>query len=385
MHKLTHESIQQLLAITETPKVTIYIPLETSAAPPSLSENQIRFKNLIHRAALELETADGPKELHKKLCEFQEKTRDDIEFWKERGKGLLIVAAGDRLEMFDLPVDTEEYMAVDDTFHLAPILALIGDDRPFYVLALAQQNPRLLLGDMYGLEEMNIGLPGTIREALGIDEANQKSENQGSATGSSLNTGWFNGRGGARNPQDNDRLKFYHHIDKLLLEKLDRDVPLLLATTDSEAAEFRDISKYPKILEQFIQGNHTESHLQELFDKAWRIVHSELVEPEHEAALEEYERLQGANPGRVARGHTAIMAAAEQGRIDKLLAMMSRQTTDTVQDNMASVFRISFPEPSSSQLLNKMALAVWSQSGKILSLLPHQMPHGDMMVARLRY
>jgi hypothetical protein len=385
MHKLTTQSLQDLLEMEATPKVTIYIPLEASAAPPNISENQIRLKNLIHAALNQLKEM-GDSKLSEQLRDFLDQNNDDVEFWKDKTHGMLILAADNRLMMFDLPVDTEEYIAVDDTFHLAPILALMGDNREYYVLALAQQNPKVYKGDMYGLEYMDIGLPINMRAGLGIDEANQQSENQGSATGSSLNTGWFNGRGGARDPQDADRLKFFQLIDKQIHDKLDRSLPLMLAGIDAEVAEYKELSKYPKIMDGFIAGNHTDTQTIDLFEKAQPIIHAELVSPEHAAALEEYERLLGANPDRVAREQDHIIAAAEQGRIDKLLAMMGRNTTDTVQDSMKSVYRITFPEKTdTSRLLNNLAMKVWQMSGKVVSLLPSEMPNGATMVARLRY
>lgn len=385
MQKVTIDAVTNLLAQKNSPKVTIYIPLEVSAAPPHITENQIRFKNLIHAAIDELKQQGDTSDLIRMLQGTYDTYCDDLGFWKEQSRALLICASPDKLEMFQLPVDTEEYVAVDDTYHLAPVLALLGDARKFYVLALAQQKPKLYVGDMYGLQEADTSLPASMREALGIDEPNQQSENQGSATGSSMNTGWFNGRGGARDPQDIDRLRFFHLIDKLLHDKLDRSLPLILAGIDAETAEFRDMSKYPKILKGTISGNHTETHLDELFEKAAPIITDELIKPDHDAALEEYLRLAGANPERVARDTDSILEAAQQGRVDKLLTQLIRHTTDTVQDSSDSVLRISFPEAARSRMLNKLATRVWQMSGKVLNVLPQEMPHGALMVARLRY
>lgn len=385
MQKLTHEALARLLTADDSPKVTIYMPLEASASPPHITENQIRLKNLIHAAVKELEDSGDTSKLGDRLCSLLDEARDDLEFWKDKRRGILLCAAPGMLQWFDLPVDTEEYVAVDDTFHLAPVLALTGDARDYYVLALAQQHPKLYKGDMYGLEPADIGLPRSIREGLGIDEPNQKTENQGSATGPSTSTGWFNGRGGARDPADIDRLRFFHLIDKLLHDNLDRSLPLILAGIDAETAEFRGLSKYPRIMQAAITGNQTDSRLEDLHQRAQMIVTAELVKPEHDAAREEYERLSGANPERVAGDRKAIMAAAEQGRIDKLLATMSNQTTDTVQDKVESVLRISFPDKDFSRTLNNLAALVWRMSGRIVSLLPHEMPNGSLMVARLRY
>lgn len=385
MQKLTHDAVEKLLGLESTPKVTIYMPLEATASPPHITENQIRFKNLIHKAVDELKARGDTSKLELELDAVLDKHYDDLEFWKEARRGILLCATPKVMEMFNLPVDTEEYVAVDDSFHLAPILALLGDDRRYYVLTLAQQEPKIYQGDMYGLQSMDIGLPKNLRAALGIDEPNQKSENQGSAVGTSMRTGWFNGRGGARDPMDNDRLKFFHLIDSILHDKLDRSLPLILSGIEAETVEFKNLSKYPGILDSSIEGNHTDTRPDELFAKAWPIVMKELVQPEHKAAREEYERLQGANPERVASDKKAITSAVEQGRVDKLLAMMSSVTTDTVQDKVESVFRITFPEPESSRTVNHLACQVWQMSGKVFSLLPNEMPNGAPMVARLRY
>jgi hypothetical protein len=385
MEKISRDSVQVLVDSDASPKVTMYIPLEATASPPHITENQIRFKNLIHKTTENLQARGDNSKLGKELCAFMEEHLGSPDFWKNLSRGMLICAAPGIVHMFSLPVDTEEYIAVDDSYHLAPILALLQDDRAFYVLSLAQQNPKLYEGDMYGLTQSYLQLPGSMRTALGIDEPNQKSENQGSATGSSLNTGWYNGRGGARDPMDADRLRYFHLLDKLVVDKTDRSRPLILAGIDAETAEYRDMSKYPTILAATVAGNHTETRSGELFEKVWPIVMQELITPDHAAAREEYERLSGANPDRVAHDTRSITAAAEQGRIDKLLAMMARNTTDTVQDKVESVLRITFPEAKRSKTLNDLAIKVWQMSGIVISLLPSEMPNGAPMVARLRY
>jgi hypothetical protein len=385
MQHIDKDSIQALLASEISPAVTIYIPMLTTASPPHITENQIRFKNLLHKAAEELQGDEGGVPLAKELLELHDRLHDDMNFWEDQTPGLLICAAKGSIQMFHLPIDTEEYVSVDARFHLAPVIALIDDQRQYYVLSVAQHDPVLYKGDMYGLAATNIELPANAGAALGIDEPNQKSENQGSATGSSLNTGWFNGRGGARNPQDQDRVRFFRMINKVICEKLQASDPLILAGVDSDVAEFRALSKHANILHESISGNHNGANIDELCTAAKVIVQKELIAPEHQAAIEEYNRLQGANPERVAGDNDSIMEAATQGRVDKLLARISRHTTDTVQDGMNTVQRITFPEPELSKTINHLAAMVYGMSGKVISLLPNEMPNGALMVARLRY
>jgi hypothetical protein len=384
MQHIDKETVQALLASTDSPAATLYIPMLTTASPPHISENQIRFKNMIHKAAEELQQQNGDA-LAKELLQMHDRLHNDMDFWEVQTPGLLICATAGNIQMFHLPIDTEEYIAVDERFHLAPIIALLDDQRSYYVLALAQHDPVLYKGDMYGLTTTNIKLPSNAGEALGIDEPNQKSENQGSARGSSLNTGWFNGRGGARNPQDQDRVRFFRLVNKAIEDNLQQSDPLILAGVDSDVAEFRGLTKHPTILQGTIGGNHNDDKAEDLCAAAQAIVWKELIAPEHQAAVEEYTRLHGANPERVAQDDKSIQQAAEQGRVDKLLARISRHTTDTVQDGVESVQRITFPEPELSKNVNKLAAMVYGMSGKVISLLPSEMPDGALMVARLRY
>jgi hypothetical protein len=394
MEKLRKELIDELLNQTSTPAVTIYIPMHTTASPPHITENQIRFKNLINKAGSLLEAKGEQNGLAQKLHAQLDMYRDSLEFWESQTAGLLICANPDAITMIQLPIDTEEYVAVDDQFHLAPILGLIEDAREFYVLALAQQKPKLFRGDMYGLKSAGIDLPGDKIAALNIDENNQKSENQGTAAGPSTQgaasspgagRGWFNGRGGARNPEEEDRMKYFRKIDAIVTSKPDTKLPIILAGIDSEIAEYRNISKHPKILTNHIAGNHTETATDELFKLAASLVNKELIEPSHRAAIDEFNRVQGANPNRVAEDQESVISAAKAGRVDKLLTGIYNSTSDTVRDSFSDVIRITFPKGKTSRIINQLAAQVWQMRGKVINLLPEQVPNHAVVVARLRY
>jgi hypothetical protein len=386
IQNITREAVETLLAnTTPNPAVTIYAPMHTTASPPHISENQIRLKNLIHKACEKLEKSEENLHFARSLYELLDAVYDDLKFWEAQTPGLLICARPNRTQLFHVPMDTEEYVAIDENFHLAPVLAMLHEDRDFYVLTVTQHMPRLFQGNRYGMHALDVQLPISVQAGLNIDESNQKSENQGSATGPSTNTGWFNGRGGARNPQEEDRVRFFRKVDAIAYNAIDRTLPVILAGIDSEIAEYRTISKLPKVLEEAINGSHSDAKPDDLFEHAWQIIEHEIVHPAREAAIEEYTRLEGANPDRTARDEKSIEEAAEQGRIDKFMAMMGRYTKDSIRDTRVAVDKITFPEPELSRKVNKLALKVWQMSGTVINLLPTEMPHGAPMVARLRY
>lgn len=388
MDRLDKTVLHRLAATEASPAVTIYAPMHVGASPPHISENQIRLKNLLRESADKVRRVDKRAPLVKELEQTAARHHDDLGFWEGQTPGLLICAASGNLQMFHLPVDTEEYVAVDSHFHLAPVIGLLNDEREFYLLALAQHHPKLLKGSLlYGLEAPpDIHLPESVAKALNIDESNQKNENQGSTVGPSSRPNSFNGRGGSRNPEEEDRLRFFRIIDHIINRSADLKRPLLLAGTEEDVADYRRLSRHPQLLKSVIHGDLSTNNAQSLFQEASAIVRQELVLPAHRAALDDFYMISGARPERIAKDYRHISEAARQGRVDKLLAGLLRRTADTVRDKFEDVPRITFPKDArASKQLNDVALSVWQASGLVYSLLPDEMPDGALMAARLRY
>lgn len=385
MEKLTSETLRQLIDTDLAGlKVTIYAPMHVTGAPPHLTENQIRYKNLIHAACRELQ-AHGDEQLEKALKLHLEKVQAGIDFFECQTKGLLVCADAGSIRTFHLPIDTEEYVSVDDAYHLAPVMGLVAEASEFYVLTLAQHRPVLYRGDMYGLVPSGIELPETLVAGLNIDETNQKSEQSLSAGGSSLNTAGFNGRGGARNPGEEDRMRFFRMIDNIIMHNADRSLPMALAGIDAEVAEYRAHSKYPKLLEGSLSGNFNDTKLTDLFEQANTVVRAEVIAPKQSDAVEHFDRLRGAHPERTAADTNQIASAAEQGRVETLLLQMTRTTHDTVRDTSEADRRITFPEKSVSKSLNDLAHKVVSMSGQVVNLDDTQMPGKTPAAATLRF
>lgn len=388
MEELNREAITELLQMEpRAPAITIYLPTHQAASPPNMTEDQIRFKNLMTKAVDILKSRDDGRELARELPARTREMLDDREFWENQTAGLLLCLRPGVFRMFHLPVDTEEYVAVADHFHLAPIFGVLQDMQEYYVLSIAQHKPALFRGDMYDLHPTDIDLPETLEAGLNIDELNQKSEQQASARGSSMNlSGSFNGRGGAKNPAEEERLRFWRLIDQIVTGKADTKLPLILAGVESEVVEYRSISKYPNILQAAIHGSFSGMQPHDLYEPALAIIRREMLNPMHDDVISEYKRAKGQAPQLAAHDIAAIADAAEKGRIDKLLVADIRYTTDTVRDNDKPVPVITFPPEESAQAVNDIAFRVWNSSGRIVDIEADHMPErGALMLATLRY
>jgi hypothetical protein len=383
MQDLSSRAIAKLLESPATrPKVTLYIPMRKSAAPPHIIENQLHFKKAVNGAVSLLKGRPDGISLGSQLADYLDQRLSDKTFLENQTQGLLLTAEKDLIQTFYLPVDTEEYTAVDTNYHLAPVLGLLHDQQMFFVLVVAQHSPRLLRGTMYGLQRTAVVLPESIESAFNIDEAGLQRELSQSAGGK----GGFNGRGGNRDTHEAERLRFFRLIDKQINKFVPKNAPLILAGTETEAATFRGISRHPHILSETINGGFfggDQIHL--MFEKARLIMDQEVVLPDHRLAVNEYDRLAGTNLQRIEHDPTAIAEAAKQGRIKTLLLGLSHSTADTVRGSLKPVKRLSFPSDELSALANKAAAAVAQASGRVINVDQGLRPGGKLLAAVLRY
>ena len=384
MEALNTEEIKKLTQPDiVSPAVTIYAPMHRTAS--AKLADKIRLKNLFHDAIHELEGRPVGAQLAKELKAKAKQLLSDREFWENQTEGLLICANPDFIKLFQLPVDTAEHVSVAQFFHLAPIFSLLADQQSFLTLVLAQHNPQLHQADMYSLKPLNIGLPTSLEAALGIDELNQGNHQGRSDSGRDGDTANFNGRGGARDPREEERLRFFRMIDEKIMEQTDRSLPLMIAGVESEINEYKALSKYPHIIEESLTGNFADVPTNRLFDQALQVFRRSAVMHEHDAILDRYARVHGSSPQLAAEDDITAAQAAADGRVDTLVVGMSRFTTDSVRDTMQPTTVLEFEGDNKDELINQTAQLVWSSGGRVVNIETEKLPLNVHMHAILRY
>lgn len=388
-NKLTSETLKKLLqGQAKAPAVTIYLPTHRSASPPNMSEDEIRLKNLGSKAAEIIQTREDGRTFQKEFCDKIDRLLNDRSFFEHQTEGLLICSRPGEFEMFFLPIDTDEYVAVSDLYHLAPVFGLLNDFTDYYVLTVAQHNPALLKGDMYGLYPTTLELPSSLIDGLNIDEMGQENEQQKSAYGGTTGAGGsgYNGRGGDKNPAEEERQRFWRMIDKLVIDHTDRKLPLILAGIGSEIAEYKQQTNYPNVVKKHVEGSFDGVNPNNLFEPAFDILKSEIINPAHDHTISEYERLSGQSPEMTAYDFASITDAANEGRISTLLLAGIRFTRDTIRDNTKPVPVLSFPPEESAQAIQEVARTVWDAGGSIVNIEREHMPKDNAeMLAIMRY
>ncbi|HEY9730053.1 MAG TPA: hypothetical protein V6D50_26705, partial [Chroococcales cyanobacterium] len=153
-------SLEELKKLVEQPKglcVSIYMPIQRAGV--ELQQNSPRLKNLKRDAEnkiLESGLSEG------EAWEFLQPIQNIIDsndetFWQQyNGDGLAIFVASGVCHYYRLPLNFQELVVVTDHFHLKPLLPLLIGDEKYYVLALSQQDVRLLECTRYSVREIGL-------------------------------------------------------------------------------------------------------------------------------------------------------------------------------------------------------------------------------------
>lgn len=330
MNKITDEVLDRLATYSGNSALTIYMPTHPTPTPPNVTENQIRFKNMVNKG-LEQWTKDVR---HGRTNDIKEQLLsyiDDTDFWHHVSKGLAIFISSESQEIYHLPVEISEQLYVGESFDVLPLLHLKSMNQPYYLFALAMHEPKLFKGDIYGLQQVSIDFPASPEEALNIDEMFINSNTVRAGSGSMQ--GSPHGQGDSQKAGQEERLMYFRIIDNLIMKSkaIDMSFPFLIAATDSEAADYRSLSKLPFILDKHLSGNRTKDDIGLLHELSYELVTEELLMKHMDALAERYETAAGAS--KISDNLSDIEIAAHEGRVDTLLLSTTQSTTDSISNS----------------------------------------------------
>lgn len=383
MNKITQAAIDRLAQPQPTKVISIYLPTHRDNSPLHQQENQTRFKNLIKTAQDQWHAEHPDEAIFNSYTQLMDKLEDST-FWQETTEGLAIFISPTDCMIYHLPISIQERVCIDDAYDITPMLVVMAYDQPYYLLALAMHNAKLFRGDMYGLEPVAIDFPASPEDALNIDEMYSGSNtvrNQNASGGSGAH-----GQGDSNGAGREERLQYFRIIDSMIADARDIDssLPLLIAATDSEAGDYRHLSKLPNVVHTYIQGNHTSSILSDLHELSWPIIQKEVSLKQATKVVNEFHEREGIKKS--SRHLRDIMEAAKMGRIKTLLVGMTKKTTDTVSDAIhAAVPVLTFAKQYDHDHITELVKIVLAQGGTILGISNELLPAKVTVAAIYRY
>jgi hypothetical protein len=383
---LNSEKLQNLLQKEGEICVSIYLP--THSTGREQQQDPIRLKNLLSKASDQLENLGmRHPEIEALLSPVQE-IQEDKQFWQHQRKGLAIFVTSEFVETFRLPVACDELLVIAKDFHIKPILPLISGDEYFYVLALSQNEIRLLQANRYEISEVNLeDTPTSLKEALWFDDPESQLQfHTGTATPG--NTGArpsiYHGHGMPDSDSKTELLRYFQKVDRGVMDLLNEEqVPLVLAGVDYLIPIYEEASKYPNLVEEAITGNPDDLSAAELHREAWKLVESIFQQDLH-GEINRYQELSGAESTLASNELSKIVSASHHGQVESLFVALGTQVWGTYDEEELSPEKHQNYRTGDQDLLDLAATQTLLNGGKVFALDSDQMPE-DTVAAIYRF
>lgn len=375
MKLLTKEELKILLEKYSEPCISIFIP--THRAGVETLQDPIRFKNMLREVEERL-IASGQREPDvKELLNPAQELLKDTRFWQHQMDGLAVFRSPEFFRYYRLPLHLEVLLVIANRFHVKPLLPLLVGDGRFYILALSQNEVRLLQGTRYSVSKIELeGLPQNLAEALKYDYPERQLQFHTRTPGStgSRRSAVFYAAGDVVGDFKDRILRYFREIDKGLHGLLkDEHAPLVLAGVDYLLPIYKEASTYPHLASEGIEGNPELLSAEELHQRAWPLVQP-FFQKAQEDAIAKYNQLSGSN--RVSSDVKEVVPAAYAGRVESLFVAIGFQQWGIFDPNTNTVDLHTNMAPGDEDLLDLAAVQTLLHGGSVYTVTQEKIP-GD--------
>ena len=390
MDQFKKSHLRDLLAYQDQPCLSLYMPTQRAGA--EVQQNHIRCKNLLNQAEERL-SARGLRapEIQELLQQAQEQLLNNSLFWQRQSNGLAVFIAPDLFHYYRLPLEFDEMVIVGRQFYIKPMLPLFKNAGHFYILALSQDEVRLLEGTKYRVDTLELeSLPPSLAEALKWDDPERQLQShsvsrgrEGGERGPAQMT--FHGHGVGTDDDKTNILRYFQKVDKAVSDFLAEErVPLILAGVEYLFPIYREANSYNHLVERGLPGNPEELSEKALHARAWDVV-KPFFQKEQEQAGALHRQEMGRQSGRASSDVKEIIPAAYSGRVEQLFVRDNAEIWGEydLANNRVEVH----PErtPESEDLLNTAALYTFHNDGAIYAVRESEMPDASPIAVVFRY
>ena len=387
MDSLTRDGLRALMRETAGPCVSLYMP--THRMGPEVQQDRILLRNLLGRSEKNLTVQGlGTSEV-KALLEPAESLLQDGLFWRHQSDGLAIFLSSEESRHYRLPLNFEDVVVVTDHFHIKPLLPLFSGDGRFYILALSQNEIRLLQGTRHNVSAIELeGTPTSLGEALRDDDPEKRLQFHTSTRtpGSKGDRpAVFHGHGVGVDNSKTNILRYFYHVDRGVRDLLlDEQAPIVLAGVDYLLPIYQEANTYPYLADKGIEGNPEELSAEELHRRAWAIVQPNFLKAQQEAAAK-YRQFTGAESELASNELEKVVSAAYHGRIETLFVAVYLQLWGSFDPDTDAVSLSVEPRIGDEDLLDFAAIQTLMNGGVVYAVELRKMPGDGPLAAVFRY
>ena len=387
MDVFSRDSLAELVDLRCDHSVSIFLPTHRTGpdSRPFATEDVIRWKNLVREAEDRLRATNMSERDIDVLLEPARALLDDSLFWRYQSDGLAAFTAPGLFRTFRIPIRLNELVVVAPRFHVKPVLPLLEGDGRFYILALSQNDVRLIETTRHAASEVDLTTaPKSLQEALRYDDPERQLQYHTAAPrAGGRRTAIFHGHGVGTDDSKDNVLRFCQQVNHGIVPVLrGASAPLVLAAVESVAAIYRQANTYAHLLEAIVPGNPEELSAAELHTRAWPVV-APSMRCARDAAVARYQDVRGT--AKATRDLIEALRAAADRRMEVLFVAVGVQRWGTFDDATRQVVLHEVPQTGDEDLLNVAAVRTVLAGGTVYAVAPDEMPEGGAVAALLRY
>jgi hypothetical protein len=383
MDTITIDELQIFLPAQTGWHVSLYMPTEHKGQ--ETEQNRIRFKNLLQEAEQRLLSKGIRTPDVRQLLNPAQQLLEKPGFWRHQSHGLAVFLTADTFEYYRLSLSFNALVVISDSFHIKPLLPFFASDGHFYILALSQNQVRLLEGTRHSVDEIDLeSMPESMAEALQYERFIKDTQ---------FHTGTSTARHGDRDgmyhghdPSDEDKtriLRWFQQIDGFLPGLLlGEQSPLVLAGVEYLFPLYKQANSYPALVEKGIPGNPEELKPEELHAQAWPLV-APIFQQTQENASARYYQL--SNTEKTTTAVEEAVLVAHHGRVADLFVPLGVQIWGMYDPQENRVHIHEEKQPGDRDLLDLAAIQTILNGGSVFAVEREQIPDGQTLAAVLRY
>lgn len=381
---ITRNNILNLAEKEQDVCLSIYMP--THKMGKEIQQDPIRLKNLLKEARNQLQEHEVKNQKIDKMLEEPQKLIDKPMFWQKNDEGLALFISENYFQYYRIPHSFKERVMVDTHFLITPLIPMISKQGTFCLLALSQQEVRLLRASRESVTTINLeDAPTNMEDFLkyNVEEPSlQHHSGQGPGRGHTKGD-IFHGQGSEGATNEREAINYLKQIENEVTSIMrQRNDPLILVGMDQAVAEYRKINHYSRVMDEAIIRNPDDQSNEDLKDKGWEIIQSHFLEDMYND-IERFGDLSGSD--KQSENLTQVVEAAYYGRVDSLFVPVGEHSWGWFDVDRDVVHHSKESKNGEHDLINMAAIKTLTQSGDVYALERDEMPNDSPIAAIFRY
>ena len=384
---------ERLAAVTADPAVTIYIPTHRAGQETHDGHDAIVWSNAVKEVRHELVDGGMPEGEAYGFLEPLTRLEQDATFWTRQSDTLAAFLHGDQLELFPLPIKSEETRTyVGEQFALAPAAGMLVPDARYYVFTLQRggnhfyEATRHSITPVFIHDEVPVDMAEVLEPYEGGEHLSAHTAGASAGAGSLGGTSTVFGGQGSNEDRIDEQERIYYERVTAGLDKLvaGQEEPLILVCQAQHAAEFKRTFHYPHVVEEVIDINPDNLSPAELHTETWQVMQPRF-DKDYKALSEKVEA--AVSSGRFVASAQDAVPAAINGQVDSLFVASDKPTVYGTYDEATN--SVTYHEQGEAGSVDLIELAIRKtveNGGKVFSRASFVLPDGvETVGATLRY